>query len=472
MTHDQSEAMGLGDRIAVMELGRVRQLAPPVEVYDDPADTFVATFLGSPPMNLVPRDGHLVGFRPEHLLPEDVVPGEDKIRVPFTVDRIEHLSGDRHLYGTVHRLGEETRVITRLPATVTLPVDLAKSTRSPLPRIACGSSMRALVSGRTHAVTRRLGMVQTTARRPDTQVAAGDRVGRRDRRGLADREGFLAWAMLLPSIVYIALLVGLPLLLAVAFSFSDVTAGDPSFDWNGLANYRQIFDDPVFWQSLRNTIIFTAGSMVLIVVFGKVLANILVADFHGKWIVRFLVLLPWTTPVALSAIAWLWMLDSIFSPIDWMLRQVGLINGNMYWLGRPNLALLSVIAVHAWRLIPLAAVIMMAGLVAIPNDIKEQAEVDGGGYWRRMFEITIPLMMPLIAVAALFGAIVTFTDMTVVYVLTVAARRTRHRCLRRGRSSEASKGATSRKARQWRCSSSRCCSPQPFSFSAQSVGWR
>ena len=123
VTHDQSEAMGLGDRIAVMESGRVRQLAPPVEVYDDPADTFVATFLGSPPMNLVPRNGHLVGFRPEHLLPEDLVPGEHKIRVPFTVDRIEYLSGDRYLYGTVHRLGEETRVITRLPATVTLPVE-------------------------------------------------------------------------------------------------------------------------------------------------------------------------------------------------------------------------------------------------------------------------------------------------------------------------------------------------------------
>jgi multiple sugar transport system ATP-binding protein len=94
-----------------------------VEVYDEPADTFVATFLGSPPMNLVPRDSHLVGFRPEHLLPEDLLQGEDKIRVPFTVDRIEYLSGDRYLYGTVHRLGEETRVITRLPATVTLPVE-------------------------------------------------------------------------------------------------------------------------------------------------------------------------------------------------------------------------------------------------------------------------------------------------------------------------------------------------------------
>ena len=261
-------------------------------------------------------------------------------------------------------------------------------------------------------------MVQTTARSPDTQAAAGDRVGRRDRRGLADREGFLAWAMLLPSIIYIAVLVGLPLLLAIAFSFSDVTAGDPSFEWDGLSNYRKIFDDPVFWRSLLNTIVFTAGSMLLIVVFGKVLANILVADFRGKWIVRFCVLLPWTTPVALSAISWLWLLDSIFSPIDWVLREVGLIDGNLYWLGRPNLAMLSVIAVHAWRLIPLAAVIMMAGLVAIPKDLHEQAEIDGSGYWRRMFEITIPLMLPLIAVAALFGAIVTFTDMTVVYVLT------------------------------------------------------
>ena len=188
--------------------------------------------------------------------------------------------------------------------------------------------------------------------------------------------------------------------------------------WELAGNYPAILDDPVFWRSLQNTIIFTAGSMLLIVVFGKVLANILIADFHGKWLVRFLVLLPWTTPVALSAISWLWLLDSLFSPIDWILRQVGLINGNMYWLGRPNLALISVIAVHAWRLIPLAAVIMMAGLVAIPKDLQEQAEIDGSGYWRRMFEITIPLMMPLIAVAALFGAIVTFTDMTVVYVLT------------------------------------------------------
>jgi multiple sugar transport system permease protein len=240
----------------------------------------------------------------------------------------------------------------------------------------------------------------------------------RARAALADREGFLAWVFLLPSVVYIVALVGVPFFLAIAFSFSDVTAGDPSYDWAGLRNYARIFDDPVFWQSLRNTIVFTVVSMALIVLFGKILANILVADFRGKWLVRFLVLLPWTTPVALSAIAWLWLLDSVFSPIDWVLREFGAIDSNTYWLGRPYLAMASVIAVHVWRLVPLAAVIMMAGLVAIPRDVQEAAEVDGAGFWRRMFEITIPLTMPIIAVSALFGAILTFTDMAVVYVLT------------------------------------------------------
>ena len=108
----------------------------------------------------------------------------------------------------------------------------------------------------------------------------------------------------------------------------------------------------------------------------------------------------------------------MFRPIDWVLRNLGLIDDNMYWLDRTHLAMASVIAVHVWRLVPLSAVIILAGLVAIPKDIEEAARVDGAGFWRRMLEVTIPLTLPVVAVAALFGAILTFTDMTVVYVLT------------------------------------------------------
>jgi len=254
----------------------------------------------------------------------------------------------------------------------------------------------------------------------DPAATAAGRTTRSTRRSLADRDGALAWIFLLPSVVYILALVAVPFFLAIGFALSDVTAGDASYDYVGLDNFRAIFDDPVFWRSLGNTLLFTGVSMVLIVVLGKVLANILVADFRGKWVVRFLVLLPWTTPATLAAVSWLWLLDSIYSPIDWVLRQLGFLGPeqNMYWLGEPGLAMGSVIAVHVWRLTPLAAVIITAGLVAIPKDLDEAARVDGAGFWRRMFEVTIPMTLPVIAVSALFGAIFTFTDMAVVDVLT------------------------------------------------------
>src|ERR671923_950337 len=194
---------------------------------------------------------------------------------------------------------------------------------------------------------------------------------------LADREGVLAPLFLLPAVIYIVALVAVPFFLALAFAFSDVTAGDPSFDWVGFRNFNAIFDDPVFWRSLRNTLIFTGIAMALIVVLAKALAMILVANFRFKWLVRFLVLLPWTTPIALAAVAWLWMLDSIYSPIDWVLRSLGLLDGNLYWLGRDNLAIASVIAVHVWRIVPLAAVIIMAGLISIPGGHKHTPP-DGG----------------------------------------------------------------------------------------------
>jgi multiple sugar transport system permease protein len=237
---------------------------------------------------------------------------------------------------------------------------------------------------------------------------------------VTDREGLLARLMLLPAIVYILALVAIPFVVAIAYSFSDVTAGDPSFDWVGLENYRANLDDPVFTRSLWNTFFFTAATMALTVVLANIVALLLTTDFRGKWFVRFLILLPWTTPAALGAIAWLFMLDSLLSPIDWILWQVGLLDEprHMIWLGSSGWAKASVIGVQVWRLVPLAAVIIMAGQTSIPDDIKDAAAIDGAGFWRRLWEVTLPLTLPVIAIAVLFGAILTFTDMSLVSVLT------------------------------------------------------
>ena len=240
------------------------------------------------------------------------------------------------------------------------------------------------------------------------------------RRYLLDNERFLGSVMLLPAVVYIIGLVAVPLVLAILYSFSDATTGNPGIHLVGFDTFTAAIRDPTFLRALRNTFVITLISQVLIVVMANILAVALSAEFKGKWIARFLILLPWTTPIALGTIAWLWLLDSVFSPIDWILGKVGLIEegSNLYWLGKPGLALGSVIGVHVWRLLPLATVILLAGLSSIPKDITEAAEVDGAGFWRRLFEIRIPLMLPIIAVAILFGVVFTIVDMTVVFVLT------------------------------------------------------
>ena len=242
-----------------------------------------------------------------------------------------------------------------------------------------------------------------------------------------DRERVLAPLLIAPAILYIVVLVGAPFFLAIYYSLSDATTGSQSLHFVGLNNFQAVLKDPVFRKSLINTFIFTLVSQALVLVLAKVLALALLKDFRGKWLVRFLILLPWTAPIALGTIGWMWMLDSIFSPIDWMLRYMGLLgapgailgaNSNLYWLGVPSLAMLSVILVHTWRLLPLATVILLAGLTSIPQEVLDAAEVDGAGFWRRLFQIMIPMLLPIMTVAVLFGIVFTFTDITVVYLLT------------------------------------------------------
>ncbi len=247
------------------------------------------------------------------------------------------------------------------------------------------------------------------------------------RAGILDREGALAKLLIAPAIVYIAAMIGIPFVLAILYSLSDATTGDPSLNIVGLLNFRAALADPVFRQSMRNTFVFTLVSQAIVLVLSRVLATGLLKKFRGKWLVRFLILLPWTAPISLGTIGWLWMLDSIFSPIDWALRYFGLLGApgalfgpgtNIYWLGIPGLAMASVIFVHVWRLLPLATVIQLAGLSSIPRDLIEAAEVDGASPLRRTLTITIPLTLPIMSIAFLFGIVFTLTDVVVVYVLT------------------------------------------------------
>ncbi len=227
-------------------------------------------------------------------------------------------------------------------------------------------------------------------------------------------------AMLLPAILYVLALIGLPLFLAILYSVSDVKVGSLGYHFVGLANFKSILQTPTFRRSLLNSIIFTASSQILVLVGSTILALALKDQFRGRGFVRFLIILPWVAPISLGAIGWKWILDSLYSVVNWVLVALHIFKpfAAPMWLGEPGLAMISVIGVEAWRLLPFSTVIILAGLTAIPRDIPEAAAIDGAGFWRTMFQVTLPMMLPIVNVAVLFGVVFTFTDMTVVYILT------------------------------------------------------
>jgi multiple sugar transport system permease protein len=215
--------------------------------------------------------------------------------------------------------------------------------------------------------------------------------------------------------------------LAIIYSLNDVTTGSPVMRFVGLQNFTSLLSTPDFLRSISNTFVITTSTLVGVLVLGTIQAELLVRPVRGKWLIRFLILLPWTAPASLSAIAWLWMLDSTFSPLDWILRGLGLLGhpgalfgdfANTYWLGRSGYALFSIILVNVWRLLPLATVIILAGLNGVPRDILEQSEIDGARYFRRLFQIILPMLVPVFGVAILFTFVFVFSDIITVFILT------------------------------------------------------
>jgi multiple sugar transport system permease protein len=242
----------------------------------------------------------------------------------------------------------------------------------------------------------------------------------RRRKALLEQRRYLAPVLIAPAVLFILLLVGGPLVLAAYLSLTDATAGSLTGEFIGLDNFRNEWQDENFRRALRNTIVFTLVSNAIVVVVAAWIAHYLIRDFRGKWFLRFLILLPWAAPVALSTIGWLWIFDSLFSVVNWVLIHLNLVDefNPPQWLGEPNLALAAITTVHAWRLIPFATVIMIAGLASIPREVDDAALVDGATGLRKMWHVTLPLQLPIAIIAVLFGIVFTATDMAVVYILT------------------------------------------------------
>lgn len=234
------------------------------------------------------------------------------------------------------------------------------------------------------------------------------------RRQAASLKGYL---LVLPAVIYVLALLGFPLVMGVWYSLTDTTvARDGRFV--GLQNFVDAWRDPTFRLAVRNTFLIAAVATAAKITLSVALAFLLLGAFRGRSVLRTLFVLPWTIPVALSTIAWKWMFHSQFSVINWILLKLGLIDQSIQWLGTPIPAMFAVILVSTWRAVPFGAIIIMAGLTALPADVIDAARVDGANWWQRLARVIMPLIAPILFIAVLFDLIFTLTELTVVFLLT------------------------------------------------------
>src|SRR5262245_61268613 len=234
----------------------------------------------------------------------------------------------------------------------------------------------------------------------------------------SEQEHVFGSGLILPALLLIAGLVAYPFGMAIYFSLSDYWVGSPG-SFVGLQNFRDVLANELFQRTVYNSFVFTAIAVVIKAVLGIWLALLLFRAMKFKRVIRGAVLLPWVITTALSVLAWGWMLDSPYSVVNWTAIRLGIIDApGPNWLGLSSYAMAAVIVVNVWRGLPFFAIIVLAGLVSIPREYYEAAEVDGAGSWGRFWHVTLPLLKPVLAVVILFSTIFTFSDFNIVQVLT------------------------------------------------------
>ncbi|MEX2223474.1 MAG: sugar ABC transporter permease [Candidatus Rokuibacteriota bacterium] len=236
-------------------------------------------------------------------------------------------------------------------------------------------------------------------------------------RAFLERESVFSWLMVTPPVLFLLAFLGYPFFYGVYLSFFEREVARPA-TFVGLGNFVTLSNDPIFWQAVRNTLLFTAVATVLKAGGGLAMALVMNQSFRMKAVTRAMLLLPFIVPTVLSTVAWQWILDPGMGLFNRLLVVSGLATTGPSWLGTPTMAMISIIMVNTWRGLPFFGISILAGLQTIPVDLHESATIDGAGTWGRFRYVTLPSLLPVIFIVTTFSIVITFFDFQLVYVLT------------------------------------------------------
>lgn len=229
----------------------------------------------------------------------------------------------------------------------------------------------------------------------------------------------LGYILLLPALLVMGFIAFFPILQTFWISLHHLNikfANNKAFI--GLENYTKLIQDERFLNSLSNTFVITGISVFLELLIGLGFALIMHRTFRGRGIVRAAILVPWAIPTVVSALMWRFMYNDQLGVVNDILYRLGLIDSYVTWLGSPILSMTAVIVAEVWKTAPFMALLILAGLQTIPDDLYEASGIDGANTWQKFRSVTLPLLKPAILVALLFRTLDAFRIFDLVYVLT------------------------------------------------------
>jgi len=226
--------------------------------------------------------------------------------------------------------------------------------------------------------------------------------------------------LIAPAIIALSLVTVFPLIYNLWNSFHTDQLANPAAGkgFSGLQNYRELFSQPGFTADFVHTAFFTVVSVGIEMCLGLAIAVVISKPYRGRGFVRAAILVPWAVPTVVSAMLWKTMVDPQSGFVNYLLKTFHLPGANLAWSAQTWSSWAVVIVSDAWKTTPLVAIILLAGLQAIPADVYEAAQVDGAGAWRRFTRITLPLLKPALLVALIFRTLAAFLVFDVIYILT------------------------------------------------------
>ena len=229
----------------------------------------------------------------------------------------------------------------------------------------------------------------------------------------------LGYVFIIPTMLVILLFIGYPMFRGVNDSFKDIqlTSGREQ-TYIGLDNYKSLIKDEVFYIAVKNSFIFVLTSVSFHLILGFALALALDRSVIGRLFFRTVNLIPWAMSGVAVALIWMWLYHPQLSPINDLLKNLGLIKTDLLFLSTPKAAMVYVLIAHNWRTFPFAFIVLLSGLQMIAPQLYEAADIDGANAFQKFFKITIPQMLSIILTVVLLDFVWTFVYFDLPWVMT------------------------------------------------------